>query len=51
MDEIENLMLSAASGQLDAPTIAACLLAHSASGSFRLWTHRGEAWTGVAAPA
>ena len=33
IDESENLMLSAASGQLDVPQIAAWLLAHSSSAS------------------
>jgi death-on-curing protein len=33
VDEAEDLMLSAASGQLDVPQIAAWLLAHSASAS------------------
>jgi death on curing protein len=33
IDEAENLMLSAAAGQLDVPQIAAWLLAHSSSAS------------------
>ena len=33
VDEAEDLMLSAASGQRDGPQIAACRLAHSASAS------------------
>jgi death-on-curing protein len=48
VDEAEDLMLSAASGQVDVPQIAAWLLAHSASASFRrLRTHLDECKDGL----